>query len=150
MKFRGSYYFDAEQDVVWNLMTNPQAIAAASPGVEEMIPINGEEDAWRTKATIRGGMINGSYSGTLHITERNPNESYRLTISGEGNRTIVNGTALITLSYDEGLEQTIVQWDGNADISGELARIGQPIFQAAATMVTKQFFRTLAKQKPSL
>lgn len=130
-------------------MTNPKCIVTASPGVEELTPIEGEEDAWWANASISTAMINGTYYGTFRMTERNPIDSYRLTVSGEGQRTILNGTALITLTYDEGLEQTIVRWDADADISGDLARIGQPVFKATANFLSKQFFRTLSKQLPS-
>lgn len=149
MKFTGNYYFDADQETVWNLMMDPNAIAAASPGVDKLIPLDGEENAWRADAKIGIAMISGTYSGTIHLSDINSTDDYRITVKGEGQRSIINGTAIISLTYDEGLEQTIVSWDADADVSGKLASIGQRVFKAAANMISKQFFRALAKQLPA-
>lgn len=149
MNFMGSYYFDADQPTVWGLLMDSQTIASALPGVDQLIPIEGETDAWTANAKISAAIISGTFTGTIRMTERNPIDSFRLTLNGEGQGSVISGTALISLTYNSGLEQTIIQWDANADLSGSLARIGQSAMKVAANIMTKQFFRNLAKQQPS-
>ena len=149
MKVFGSFAFNADQETVWNLLMDPQAIAKAMPGVNELVPIEGEVDAWHADAKINLGVVNGKYSGVIRMSEQSPSHQYRLTVSGEGQQSIINGTALITLSYDDEQQQTLLAWDAEASISGKLAGVGQRIFKAAANMMSKQFFQALAKQLPS-
>jgi carbon monoxide dehydrogenase subunit G len=38
MEITGSYTFSFDQKAVWDILMNPDAIAKAIPGVQEMIP----------------------------------------------------------------------------------------------------------------
>ncbi len=148
MEINGIYTFSADQDVVWKLLMDPDAIAKAIPGVQEMIPIEGETNAWRAVAKIGVGAISGAYAGVVRMSDIGPPNRYRLTVSGEGQQSIINGTALLTLSYDAAQRQTILTWDAEANVSGKLASIGQRVVKSAAGLMSKMFFGALAKQLP--
>ncbi len=149
MQLNGDFYFNAPQEQVWQLLMDPAVIAAALPGVDELIPIEGETDSWRAEAKISLAAVSGTYGGVIHMSEQQPPRQYRLTVSGEGQQSIINGTALITLNYDETTGQTRLTWEAEPSISGKLARVGQRLIKAAATMLSKQFFTAVAKQLPS-
>src|SRR5690606_5936201 len=124
-------------------------IARALPGVEAMIPVEGEENAWRAEAKIGIAAINGRYVGFVRMSEQSPPNQYRLTVNGEGQQSIINGTALITLTHDADTQQTLLNWQADANISGKLASIGQRVIKAAAGMLSKQFFGAVANQLPN-
>jgi carbon monoxide dehydrogenase subunit G len=149
MEITGNYLFDADQETVWTLLMNPDAIAKALPGVQEMVPIEGETNAWRAAAKIGIASVSGTYTGIVRITEMSPPNTYRLTVGGEGQQSVINGTALMTLTYDPEQKKTIVSWDAEANISGKLASIAQRLVKAAAGLMSKQFFGALAKQLPT-
>ena len=146
MELTGTYTFDAPQDAVWEVMMDPQAIANALPGVDKMDAIEGEEDAWSVTAKIGFAAVSGTYSGTVRMSEQSPPQQYRLTVQGEGQQSIINGTALITLKPEDGGEKTELLWEAEAAITGKLARIGQRLVKAAANMMSKQFFKALEEQ----
>lgn len=149
MELNGQYNFAADQETVWQYLMNPDVIARALPGVEAMIPVEGEDNAWRAEAKIGIAAINGRYVGFVRMSEQNPPQQYRLTVNGEGQQSIINGTALITLSHDADTRQTLLHWQAEANISGKLASIGQRVIKAAASMLSKQFFGAVANQLPN-
>jgi hypothetical protein len=146
MEFTGSYTLKGDIQKVWELMVDPDAIAKAVPGVKAMTPVEGETDTWRAEAKIGFSAISGNYAGIIHMTDRNPPNSYRLNIKGEGQQSHIQGHAEISLTYDAAAGTTTVAWDAHADIAGKLARIGQRVIKAAANFLARQFFGNLAKQ----
>ena len=146
MNLSGDYIFDAPQETVWNLLMDPDVIASAIPGVDEFVPIEGEADSWQVKAKINIATVNGLYMGTVRMSEQEPPTQYRLTVNGEGQQSIIGGTVLITLANDEDNQQTLITWDAEANISGKLARVGQRVIGAAANMMSKRFFNSVAQQ----
>jgi len=149
MQLSGTYIFDADQQTVWSLLMDPTAIAQAIPGVDELIPVEGETLAWRATAKIGIASVSGAYAGIVKMSEVQPPNQYRLTVSGEGQQSIINGTALMKLSYDNEQQKTVLSWDAEANVSGKLAGIGQRLIGAAANMLGRQFFTAIAKQLPA-
>jgi len=149
MKLSDTFTFDADQDTVWQLLMDPAAIAKAMPGVDKLTPIDGETNAWRANARIGIAAVNGTYSGVVRLSEITAPTQYRLTVNGEGQQSFIGGTALLTLHYDADQKKTILNWDADANISGKLASIAQRLVVAAASMLSKQFFRGIASQLPN-
>jgi uncharacterized protein len=148
MQITGSYTFDFDQQAVWDILMNPDAIAKAIPGVQQMIPLENEPDAWRTTARLSVASLNGTYHGVIRMSELDPPRQYRLTVTGEGQQSVINGTALITLASasDSDTPKTNVSWIAEANLSGKLASIAQRLVSVAASMLSRQFFSGLARQ----
>ena len=146
MNLSGDYVFDAPQETIWNLLMDPDVIASAIPGVDEFVPIEGEADTWRAKARINIATVNGVYMGTVRMGDQTMPTQYRLTVNGEGQQSIIGGSVLITLAYNKDNQQTQLTWDAEANISGKLARVGQRVIKAAANMMSKRFFTSVAQQ----
>lgn len=146
MDLSGTYTFQAERESVWNLMMNPDAIAKALPGVEEFVPIEGETNAWNARLKVSLAAVNGNYAGSVRMADLEPPNQFRLNVNGEGQQSIVGGSVLIKLEYDEAKKETLLTWDAEANISGKLARIGQRVIKAAANMMSNRFFSNLAQQ----
>lgn len=148
MELHCTHVFDHPQHKVWEALMDPQIIGHALPGVEELLPVEGEALAWKANAKIGIAAINGHYEGTIRMTEIQEPAQYRLTVSGEGQQSIINGTALIKLVYDADKQQTILTWDAEAHINGNLARVGQRLIKSAADMMSRRFFDGINRQIP--
>jgi carbon monoxide dehydrogenase subunit G len=146
MEITGSYTFNASREQVWNLLMDANAIAKAIPGVQAMIPIEGEPLAWKAVAKIGIASVSGTYSGYIRMSDVDPMKQYRLTVSGEGQQSIINGTALLKLEDDS--KGVLVNWTAEANIAGKLAGIAQRVVKAAAGLLSRQFFSALARQLP--
>lgn len=71
-------------------------------------------------------------------------DQYRLIVNGEGQQSIIGGSVLISLTDED--DHTLITWDAEANISGKLARVGQRVIKAAATMMSNRFFQGLEDQ----
>ncbi len=149
MQLSGTYTFNADQQTVWKLLMDPQAIAKALPNAQSMTPIEGETDAWRVIVKLNLPVINGAFNGIIRMSEQVEPDHYRLTVSGEGQQSVIGGTALITLAPDAGGAKTLLKWVADANISGKLAGIGQRLAGSVAPMMANQFFNGMAKQLPA-
>ena len=136
MDITGSYTFTAPPERVWALMMDPKAIAACIPGCEELV-LDGP-DRYRAKITIGMAAITGTYEGTVVITEKVTNSSYRLEVEGQGRPGFVKGNAAITLRPEGG--GTVVDLTAAVQTGGAIARLGQRLIGSAAKMMQDRFF----------
>src|SRR5688572_2867160 len=147
MQITGSYTFDFDQQAVWDILMNPDAIASAIPGVQQMVPLD-EPTAWRVVVRLSVASLNGTYNGVIRISELDAPNQFRLTVTGEGQQSVINGTAIIKLQPDTSADtpKTLVSWTAEATLSGKLASIAQRLVSVAASMLSRQFFSGLARQ----
>jgi carbon monoxide dehydrogenase subunit G len=139
MDITGSYTFNASPDRVWNLLMDPAVIAACIPGCDKLEPTG--EDRYRASLTVALAAITGSYEGTVIITDKVQNESYRLTVEGQGKPGFVKGNAAIALR-PEG-PATIVDVTGTVETGGPIARLGQRLIGNVSKMMQDRFFSCL-------
>ena len=146
MKLGGIYRFSEPRAQVWATLMDPDAIATAIPGVEEFLPVEGEEYAWLAVAKVSMAAVSGRFEGNVRMSEIEAPDSFRLTVSGEGQGSIISGSVLMKFEDADGGAATTLHWDADANISGKLARVGQRLIKAAANMMSKRFFSGLARQ----
>jgi carbon monoxide dehydrogenase subunit G len=139
MDITGSYTFNGPPERVWNLLMDPAVIASCIPGCEKLEPIG--DDRYRASLTIALAAITGSYQGTVQITEKVPNEGYRLTVEGQGKPGFVKGNAAIALRADGAT--TIVDVKGTVETGGPIARLGQRLIGNVSKMMQDRFFACL-------
>ena len=137
MEITGAYPFNAPRDRVWQLMMDPLAIAACIPGCEELVPDG--EDRYRARITIGMAAITGTYEGTVVISDRVDQESYKLSVQGQGRPGFVKGDAAIRLRADGG-GTTVVDLTATVQTGGAIARLGQRLIGSAAKMMQDRFF----------
>ena len=89
MEITGSYTFAAPSDRVWELLMNPDVIAACIPGCERFEPDG--EDRYRVRLNVALAAITGSYDGTVALSDKIVGNSYRLTGEGQGRAGFVKG-----------------------------------------------------------
>jgi carbon monoxide dehydrogenase subunit G len=139
MDITGSYRFDAPPDRVWNLLMDPVVIASCIPGCQELAPAG--EDRYGAKLNVALAAITGTYDGTVVISEKIQNTSYRLTVDGQGKPGFVRGTAVIALRADGA--STVVDVSGTVQTGGPIARLGQRLIAGVAKMMQDRFFASL-------
>jgi len=139
MDISGSYTFNAPPGRVWDLLMDPTAIASCIPGCEKLEPEG--EDRYRARLTIALAAITGTYDGTVVISDKVPQESYRLTVEGQGRPGFVKGNAAIALR-PEGAG-TVVEVRGEVQTGGPIARVGQRLISGVSKMMQDRFFACL-------
>ncbi len=136
MHVNGSYLFKADRQAVYDLMMSKDALAHCLPGCEGMEEIG--EDTYR--ATLKIGMagIKGTYVCTITTTDKVPLQTWTLTVEGQAKTGNLKGVGHFTLADKE--ESTELSYDGEADLMGPLAGVGQRLLAPASRTIIGKFF----------
>jgi carbon monoxide dehydrogenase subunit G len=139
MEISGQHRFLAPRERVWELLLDPKILQQCLPGAEDLVEVGPEEYEARMKIGVAA--IRGTYQGRVKIVEKDEPNSYRMAVEGKGPAGQISGDAKIDLAEDG--EGTLVNWAGNANVRGTLARVGGRVMQPAAKMIVGQFFTCL-------
>jgi carbon monoxide dehydrogenase subunit G len=139
MKVEGVYSFPGSPEKVWELLLDPESLRSCIPGVESLT----ETSPDHFDAVMRVGVaaIKGTYKGKVAIVDKQPPTNYTLQVEGSGGPGFVKGTAKVSIE-PEG-EATKVTVDGDGQVGGMLAGVGQRMLPGVAKMLMNQFFECL-------
>ena len=139
MKVEGTYLIEADQKKVWDQMLDPEVLASCIPGCEQLTDVGGG----RYEAALRVGIgaISGTYSGTVTVSDQDEPRSFKLTVEGKGAAGNITGEGLLALDGKERTTEVRVQ--GEAQVTGLIARVGQRLLGGVSKTMTDQFFACL-------
>ena len=146
MKLEGKYTFKASQQEVWDLFNNIDHLQKAVPGCEKLEETGPDEYDALLKIGIAA--IKGTYKGKFQVADQEPPKRYRLIGEGSGTPGFVKGEALIELSQDN--QNTLVSYQGEIQVGGLIAGVGQRLISGIAKMLLGQFFKNMRKELKSL
>ena len=143
MKLSGSHTFNAPRERVWTVLQDVEALRTIIPGVQSLEEV--EPNTYKGVAKIGVANIKGEYTGTVRMADINPPHSYRLIGEGRGRPGHVKGEAVIELT-EEAPNQTTLHYNGDMQIGGPVASVGQRLIEGATKMLVNQGFKALAKK----
>jgi carbon monoxide dehydrogenase subunit G len=140
MKIEGEYVFDGPREEVWKLVRDPEVLATCLPGTQNVQKVNDSE--YTGVIGIRVGPISGSFSGKIFVTNEVPPESCTLTVEGTGKIGFLKGVGNIDMAeVDE--QKTRMKYNGEVQIGGRVASVGQRLFDTVSKGMIKQGLDTL-------
>ncbi len=142
MKVAGVYSVPAAQERAYALLQDPYVLAKCMPGCERLDRITDNEYAMQLKMVLAS--IKGLFEGKVRVTEPNPPDSFRLIVEGAGKIGFMRGDGLMKLSRMEA--RTVVQFEGDVQVGGTIASVGQRLLDTTARMLIKRFFDRLASE----
>jgi len=142
MKVEGTYTLPAPRDKVWALLNDPAVLERATPGIKKLDP-EGDD---RYKATIEVGIgpVKGAYDGKVSITDKVPPERMTLRVEGGGKPGTIRATGELRLEERGG--QTVVNYTGDAQITGLIASVGHRLIGGVAKQMASEFFKALERE----
>lgn len=140
MKITGSYQFAADRKRVWETMLSPDALASCIPGCQTFDPDG--DDAYKVVMRVGVAAVRGEYSGSVAVADKVHLQSYRMILQGKGRGGSVRGEGELRFSDAEN-GGVIVSIEGDAQITGVIARVGQRLMGNASRMLMNQFFECL-------
>ena len=144
MKISGTYTLPLPQDRVYAVMQDPTVLAQAIPGCEGLEKIG--EDEYSMKMKMALASLSGAFDGKVRIADQSPPNSFRLIVEGTGRIGFMKGEGVLTLTPSpDNPNSTNVAYDGDAQIGGTIAAVGQRLIDGTAKMMIKKFFDNLAK-----
>ncbi len=140
MKLSGSYTLPVAPERAYQILQDPAVLAQAIPGCERLEKIGPDEYRMQMKVILAA--LSGAFEGKVRITDQVPPSSFRLIVEGSGRIGFLKGDGLLKLSPLD--EKTEVSYEGDAQVGGTIAAVGQRLIDATAKMMIKKFFDKLA------
>jgi hypothetical protein len=142
VKVQGTVLLPGSREQVWELLTDPAKLAKLLPGCEKL-EADGPD---RYKVAIKFALaaISGKYSGSVELSEKKPPESLRMVLEGRGTPGFMRGEGRIHLADKKG--QTELRYEGEAQVGGMIAAVGQRMIDVAARRIIQQFFDAASAQ----
>lgn len=146
MKISGTYTLPLSQERAYAVMQDPEVLARAIPGCESLEKVGPDE--YRMKMKMALASLSGAFEGKVRITEQTPPNSFRLVVEGTGRIGFVKGDGLLKLTPAEA-GGTAVAYEGEAQVGGTIAAVGQRLIDGTAKTMIKKFFDKLATETAS-
>ena len=150
MKISGTHRLSAPRERAWQCLNDPVFLKECLPGCESMEATG--PDQYRVTLTVGIAAVKGRYTGSVTLSEKEPPEHFKMQVEGKGTGGFMQGTGLLELSEDP--EGTQVAYQGDVQVGGPIASVGQRLLEGAARMLVGQFFNAantqLAASSPQL
>lgn len=139
MKLAGTWMLAASPERAYALLRDPVVLARSMPGCEALDPTGENEYSMRMKMTIAS--LAGRFDGKVRIADQNPPESFRLIVEGNGRIGFMKGDGVLRFSpADSGVT---VHYEGDVQVGGTIANVGQRLVETTAKMLIKRFFEKM-------
>ncbi|TNF80138.1 MAG: carbon monoxide dehydrogenase, partial [Acidobacteria bacterium] len=119
---------------VWEGLLDPGVLAATMPGCEKLELVG--DNQYEGTLNIKVGPVQGKFQGKIQLEDIRPPEGYTMKVDGRGAPGFVKATATVGLS-GEG-DQTRLRYDGDAQVGGRIASVGQRLLDSSAKAIIKQ------------
>jgi carbon monoxide dehydrogenase subunit G len=109
------------------------------PGCEKLVLIGPDEYEMKMKMVISS--VQGLFGGKVRLADQKPPELFRLIVEGSGKVGFMKGEGVLTLASVEAA--TEVSYEGEVQIGGMVAGVGQRLLDVTAKLIIKKFFEKL-------
>ena len=99
MHIEGSYDFDFQRELVWDVLMDIDVLGSIIPGSKGLEAIG--ENKYQSKLSVRVGPVNGKFEANFELADVNEPASYRLLVEGKGPAGHVTGEGTIRLEGAE-------------------------------------------------
>ena len=142
MRIEGRFRFEGSQQEVWDLLLDPEVLKTTMPGVKEWKEVAPHE----YEVTMKIGLaaVSGTYSGKVAVRDLEPARHFKLVMEGGGPLGFVRGEGDINLAEEGG--KTIMQYEGEAEVGGTLAAVGQRMLSGVGKLLIDQSLKSLARR----
>lgn len=139
MKIAGSSVLALAPEKAYQLLQDPEVLAKAMPGCEGLERVGDNEYKMKMKMVLAS--LSGAFEGKVRLTDQVPPSSFRLMVEGTGKIGFMKGEGLLKLSPSG--EGTEVAYEGDVQVGGTMAAVGQRLVDVTAKMMIKKFFERL-------
>ncbi|MCI0417724.1 MAG: carbon monoxide dehydrogenase subunit G [Acidobacteria bacterium] len=141
MKIAGHHSLPLPPERAYQLLQDPEVLARCMPGCDALVRTG--ENEYQMKMKMMLASISGLFDGTIKIVEPDPPSSFRLIVEGKGKIGFMKGDGKLNLTA--GGTGTQVAYEGDVQVGGTLAAVGQRLLDTTAKMMIKRFFDKIAE-----
>jgi carbon monoxide dehydrogenase subunit G len=140
MKLEGEHVFKGPRQDVWDLIRDPEVLSTCLPGTQSLNKISDQE--YEGNMNVRIGPVSGTFAGKLFVTNEKAPESCTLTVDGRGAPGFGKGVGNVRFT-DNGDGTTLMNYDGDLQVGGTLASVGQRMLDSVSKSMIRQGFEAL-------
>ena len=140
MKINGSYVLPVPHERAYTLLQDPEILQQCMPGIDSLTRVGQDEYEMNMKLSIAS--MGGLFTGKVRITDQNPPANFRIIVEGSGKIGFMKGEGLMKLEPNG--ETTAVNYEGDVQVGGTIAAVGQRLIDSTSKMLIKKFFDKLA------
>ena len=140
MKISGSYFLALPPEQAYQRLQDPEVLAGAMPGCESLDKIGPDE--YRMKMKMALASLSGNFDGKVRITDQSPPSSFKLMVEGSGKVGFMKGEGNLKFTAKDA--GTDVSYEGDVQVGGTIAAVGQRLIDGTAKMMIKRFFDKVA------
>ena len=144
MKITGSQTLPLTVERAYEALRDPILLAKCMPGCEGLELVGPDEYKMKMKMALAA--FSGLFDGKIRISDSNPPTSFRLIVEGSGKVGFMKGEGLLTLTPAADGAGTDVAYDGDAQVGGTIAAVGQRMIDTTSRMMIRRFFDKLASE----
>jgi uncharacterized protein len=142
VKVSGTNLLNGPRDRVWQCLNDPAFLKECLPGCESMEATG--PDQYQVALTIGIAVVRGKYTGSVSLSEKEAPQRFKMQVEGKGTGGFMQGTGLMELSEDP--QGTTVTYQGDVQVGGPIASVGQRLLEGAAKLIVGQFFSAVNKR----
>jgi carbon monoxide dehydrogenase subunit G len=147
MKIESEFIFQGPREKVWEMLQNPEVLAAAVPGAKKLHKLSEQE--YEGEMDVRIGPLQGLFAGKVVLSHQIPPESYNMLVEAKGPLGFGKGEGQVQL-IAEGKEATRMKYTFDLQVGGKLASVGQRLLETVGKSLSRQSLESInqALQKP--
>jgi carbon monoxide dehydrogenase subunit G len=145
LKISGSFAVPTARERAYQLLQDPEILAKCLPGTDQLNKVG--EDEYEMKMKVIVASIGGSFGGKVRLADQHPPESFKLIVEGSGKIGFLKGEGLLNLLPNG--DSTEVKYDGEVQVGGTIASVGQRLLDTTAKLIIKKFFEKFAEAAKS-
>lgn len=142
MKVNGKNEFKVSREQLWDYLMDIDVLTKITPGISRLEALG--DDQFKTHSDIKIGPVKGNFTGKMQVINKDQPASFQIKM--EQLSRIGNAHVTVQMNLEENGEgNSILVFDGKANLSGVIARTGQRVLSGVANAITKEVFTALEK-----
>jgi carbon monoxide dehydrogenase subunit G len=135
--------FPIGREQLWAVLHDATQMAKWIPGCEKLEQV--DRDRYAAVLKVGVAAIKGTYTGFVQIADKEFPSRYTLAIEGNAAPGFVRGVARMEL-IDLGAGRTQLSINGQAQVGGLIASVGQRFLTGIARQMTRQLFKNIERE----
>jgi carbon monoxide dehydrogenase subunit G len=140
MKIAGEHTFNSSREEVWKVVRDPEVLATVLPGTQSLNQLSDTE--YEGSINLRIGPVAGSFDGRVIVEDEAPPERCTLSAEAKGSPGFFSGEGTVHL-LDQGDGTTLMKYEGEVQIGGKLASVGQRLIDSTSKSMIRQGMQVL-------
>ncbi len=143
MTLSGTFLFRGPRAAVWELLHDPEVLAAAMPGARRLDRT--AEGRYEGVMKVGLGPVTAAeFSLSVTLSDEVPPDRFTMTIDSQGTLGFTRGTARVEL-VDADASSTAMTYTSDLQVGGRIASVGQRVVESAARAMTAKGLEALQR-----